>query len=61
MEATLVVGLEINFTGIMLVEIYERAFKTFITYPFLCLIFQMCRDSRVSIWVNSLDRPRREI
>ncbi|KAG5599196.1 hypothetical protein H5410_030566 [Solanum commersonii] len=46
----LVTGLEIDFALIMLADIHERAFKTSTTYPFPCLIFQLCRDSGVSIW-----------
>uniref|UniRef100_M1DG60 Integrase core domain containing protein n=1 Tax=Solanum tuberosum TaxID=4113 RepID=M1DG60_SOLTU len=50
MVAALVVGVEIDFTRMLLVEIHERAFKTSTTYPFPCLIFQLCRDSGVPIW-----------
>ncbi|KAG5610278.1 hypothetical protein H5410_021559 [Solanum commersonii] len=48
--ATLVAGLEIDFAHMLLVEIHEREFKTSTTYPFPCLIFQLCRDSRVPMW-----------
>uniref|UniRef100_M1E0I1 Putative plant transposon protein domain-containing protein n=1 Tax=Solanum tuberosum TaxID=4113 RepID=M1E0I1_SOLTU len=50
MVAALLAGLEIDFAGILLAEIHERAFKTSTTYPFQCLIFQLCRDSEVPIW-----------
>uniref|UniRef100_M1DHT2 Integrase core domain containing protein n=1 Tax=Solanum tuberosum TaxID=4113 RepID=M1DHT2_SOLTU len=50
MVAALVAGVEIDFARMLLVEIHERAFKTSTTYPFPCLIFQLCRDSGVSIW-----------
>lgn len=39
MVATLIVGLEIDFVGMILVEIHEREFKTSTSYPFLYLIF----------------------
>uniref|UniRef100_M1DEU9 Integrase core domain containing protein n=1 Tax=Solanum tuberosum TaxID=4113 RepID=M1DEU9_SOLTU len=50
MLAALVVGLEIDFTQILIAEIYERAFKTTITLPFPCLIFHLCRAAGVPIW-----------
>ena len=50
MVATLVARVEIDFARMLLAEIYERAFKTSTIYPFPCLIFQLCRDSRVPIW-----------
>lgn len=50
MVAALVAGLKIDFARMMLAEIHERAFKTSTTYPFPCLIFQMCRDAGVKIW-----------
>jgi len=50
MVATLVAGVEIDFARMLLAEIHERAFKTSTTYPFPCLIFQLCRDSGVPIW-----------
>ncbi|KAG5591674.1 hypothetical protein H5410_042188 [Solanum commersonii] len=48
--AALVAGVEINFARMLLAEIHERAFRTSTTYPFPCLIFQLCRDSGVPIW-----------
>ncbi|KAG5610245.1 hypothetical protein H5410_021526 [Solanum commersonii] len=50
MVARLVAGVEIDFARMLLAEIHEMAFKTSTTYPFLCLTFQLCRDSGVSIW-----------
>uniref|UniRef100_M1DLJ6 Integrase core domain containing protein n=1 Tax=Solanum tuberosum TaxID=4113 RepID=M1DLJ6_SOLTU len=50
MVAALVAGLEIDFARMLLAEIHERAFKTSTTYPFPCLIFQLCRDSGVPLW-----------
>uniref|UniRef100_M1DPU4 Integrase core domain containing protein n=1 Tax=Solanum tuberosum TaxID=4113 RepID=M1DPU4_SOLTU len=50
MVAALVAGVAIDFARMLLAEIHERAFKTSTTYPFPCLIFQLCRDSGVPIW-----------
>uniref|UniRef100_M1DJX7 Integrase core domain containing protein n=1 Tax=Solanum tuberosum TaxID=4113 RepID=M1DJX7_SOLTU len=50
MVAALVAGVEIDFARMLLAEIHERAFKISSTYPFPCLIFQLCRDSGVPIW-----------
>ncbi|KAG5585927.1 hypothetical protein H5410_046361 [Solanum commersonii] len=49
MVATLVVGGEIEFSHMLLAEIHERAFKNSTTYPFPCLISQLCRDFGVPI------------
>ncbi|KAG5614513.1 hypothetical protein H5410_014337, partial [Solanum commersonii] len=50
MVAALVAGVEIDFAHMLLVEIHERTFKTSTTYPFPCLIFQLCRVPGVPIW-----------
>uniref|UniRef100_M1DK38 Integrase core domain containing protein n=1 Tax=Solanum tuberosum TaxID=4113 RepID=M1DK38_SOLTU len=50
MVATLVAGVEIDFSRMLLAEIHERELKTCTTYPFPCLIFRLCRDSGVLIW-----------
>ncbi|KAG5599363.1 hypothetical protein H5410_030733, partial [Solanum commersonii] len=50
MVAALVAGLELDFAHMLLAEIHERTIKTSTTYPFPCLIFQLCRDSGVPIW-----------
>uniref|UniRef100_M1DI55 Integrase core domain containing protein n=1 Tax=Solanum tuberosum TaxID=4113 RepID=M1DI55_SOLTU len=50
MVAAMVAEVEIDFARMLLTEIHERAFKTSTTYPFPCLIFQLCRDSGVPIW-----------
>uniref|UniRef100_M1DGJ1 Integrase core domain containing protein n=1 Tax=Solanum tuberosum TaxID=4113 RepID=M1DGJ1_SOLTU len=47
MVAALVAGVEIDFAHMLMV--YERTFKTSTTYPFPYFIFQLCRDSGVSI------------
>uniref|UniRef100_M1DZJ6 Integrase core domain containing protein n=1 Tax=Solanum tuberosum TaxID=4113 RepID=M1DZJ6_SOLTU len=50
MIATLMEGLEINFSRILIIEINERSFKTTTTLPFPCLIFHHCREASVPIW-----------
>uniref|UniRef100_M1DJF2 Integrase core domain containing protein n=1 Tax=Solanum tuberosum TaxID=4113 RepID=M1DJF2_SOLTU len=50
MVAALIAGVEIDLARMLLAEIHERAFKTSTTYPFPCLIFQLCRDSGMPIW-----------
>lgn len=50
MVASLVAGLDIDFSRMMLVEIQKREFKNSTTYAFPYLIFQMFRDDRLSIW-----------
>lgn len=50
MVAALVAGLEIDFARMMLAEIHKRVFKISTTFPFPCLIFQLCRDAEVPIW-----------
>uniref|UniRef100_M1DYZ9 Integrase core domain containing protein n=1 Tax=Solanum tuberosum TaxID=4113 RepID=M1DYZ9_SOLTU len=58
MVATFVAGFEINFTRMLILEIHERVFKAFTTYPFPCLIFQLCKYSGVPIWhCDKLIRP----
>uniref|UniRef100_M1DTQ3 Integrase core domain containing protein n=1 Tax=Solanum tuberosum TaxID=4113 RepID=M1DTQ3_SOLTU len=46
----MVVGLEIDFSRIVISVIHERAFKATTTLPFPCLIFQLCTDSGVQVW-----------
>uniref|UniRef100_M1DFS1 Integrase core domain containing protein n=1 Tax=Solanum tuberosum TaxID=4113 RepID=M1DFS1_SOLTU len=57
MVAALVAGFEIDFARMLIAEIHERAFKASTTYPFPCLIFQLCRDSGVPANVAA---PHRE-
>ena len=53
-------GLEIYFAKLLISVIHERAFKTSTTYPLACMIFQLCRDARVSICnLYSLRTPAR--
>uniref|UniRef100_M1DN67 Integrase core domain containing protein n=1 Tax=Solanum tuberosum TaxID=4113 RepID=M1DN67_SOLTU len=48
MVATLVVGFGMDFACMIIAEIHENDLKVTTTYPFP--IFQLCRDSRVSVW-----------
>ena len=54
----MVVGFEGDFSRLLLAVIHERAFKASITYPFPCMIFELCRSSRVPIChVDDLKAP----
>ena len=48
--ATLVVGLEIDVAKSLISVIHKRDFKFSTTYPFPCMIYQLCRDAGVPIW-----------
>ncbi|KAG5605841.1 hypothetical protein H5410_027333 [Solanum commersonii] len=62
MVASLVARVDIEFSRMMLAYIRERALKTSTTYPFPCLIFQLCRDSGVPIWhCDRLIHPTRTL
>lgn len=56
MVAELEEGLEINFNKLILVVIHEREFKTSTTYPFPCLIFELCRDVWIDTFIDFIDR-----
>lgn len=47
----LVEGLSIDFAKILIIVIHERDFKSSATFPFACLIFHLCRDVGVPIWI----------
>ena len=56
--ASLVDGLEIDFVRLLIIVIHERDFKSSITYPFACMIFQLCTSAGVTIWqINVLRTP----
>ena len=43
---------------LLLAVIHERAFKASTTYPFSCMIFELCRSTRVPIWhIDVLKTP----
>ena len=48
--AAQVEGSEIDFARIFIWSIHERDLKSSTTYSFVCLIFHLCRDARVTIW-----------
>lgn len=48
--AALVVGIEIDLSRLLLVEIHDSVFKTTTTFPFACMIFQISKDARVPIF-----------
>ena len=35
---------------LLITAIHERDLKSSTSYPFVCLIFHLCRDARVPIW-----------
>ena len=46
----MVLWFEVDFPRLLLAVIHERYFKTSNTYPFPCMIFELCRSARVPIW-----------
>ena len=48
--AALVAGFDVDIPRLFLAVIHERAFKATTTYPFHCLIFELCRSVGVPIW-----------
>lgn len=48
--ATTMAGLELDFTQILIDEIYETAFKSTTTFTVPCLIVHLCRAASVPIW-----------
>ena len=46
----MVAVLKIDFTWVLITVICERVFNTYTTYPFDCLIFQLCKEIRVPIY-----------
>jgi len=49
--ASLMVGIDIDFSQIFIEEIHERAFQMTTTLPFLCLIFHFCREATVFVGI----------
>ena len=54
MVAALVDGLEVDFPRLLIFVIHERAFKAYTTYPFACMIFKLCGDAGVLIWLRDV-------
>ena len=48
--AAMIAGFEVDFAWLLQEVIHERAFKVTTTYPFLCMIFSLCRSAGVPIW-----------
>lgn len=47
---TLVDGLEVDFSRLLIFVIHERDFKASITYLFQCMVYPLCRDAGMPIW-----------
>ena len=57
--AAMIAGFEVDFAWLLQAVMHERAFKVNTTYPFLCMIFSLCRSAGVPIWhVDQLKTPR---
>ena len=50
MIAAMIAGFEVDFTWFLQAVMHERAFKVTITYPFPCMILDLCRSAGVPIW-----------
>ena len=48
--SAMVAGFEVDFTWLLQAIIHERVFKVTTTYPFPCMIFELCRSARVPVW-----------
>ena len=54
----MVVGFKVDFAWLLQVVIHERAFKATTTYPFPCMIFELCRSAGVPVWhIDVLKTP----
>ena len=57
--ASMIAGFEVDFTWPLQAVMHDRAFNVATTYPFLCMIFALCRSASVPIWhVDQLKTPR---
>ena len=48
--AAITAGFEVDFAWLIHAVIHERTFKVTNTYPFLWMIFSLCRSAGVPIW-----------
>ncbi|XP_069142887.1 uncharacterized protein [Solanum lycopersicum] len=48
--AAMIDEFEVDFAWLLQAVMHERAFKVTTTYPFLCMIFALCRTAGVPIW-----------
>ena len=54
----MIVGFEVDFAWLLQTVMHERDFKVTTTYPFLCMIFSLCRSTSVPIWhIDQLNTP----
>ena len=57
--AAMIAGYEVDIPWLLQAVMHERAFKVTTTYPFLCMIFSLCRSAGVPIWhVDQLKTPQ---
>ena len=47
--AAMIAGFEVDFSWLLHAVMHERDFKVTNTYPFLCMIFYLCRSAGVPI------------
>ena len=56
--AAMIAEFQVDFAWLLQAVMHERDFKFTITYPFLCMIFSLCRSAGVSIWhIDQLKTP----
>ena len=48
--AAMIAGFEVDSAWLLQAFMHDRAFKVSTTYPFLCMIFSLCRSAGVPIW-----------
>ena len=48
--AAMVSGFEVDFAWLLQAVIHERSFTATTTYPFSCMIFELCRSTEVPVW-----------
>ena len=48
--------LEIDFARFLISVIHKRAFKNSTTYSFACMIFQLCSDAGVTLYLSKVIR-----
>ena len=57
--AAMIAKFEVDFAWLLQAVMHERAFKVTTTYPFLCMIFALCRTAVVPIWnIDQLKTPQ---
>ena len=57
--AAMMAGFEFDFAWLLQAVMHERDFKVTTAYPFLCMIFSLCRSAGVPIWhIDQLKNPQ---